>query len=129
MLTNGQLEEGLLVLVYNLSYWEYDRAKIEYLIIFIPFHKNLIEVLVDAQCHYLTNSCFFTDNANDTLETANIIPAHKCHDLNSELNALGTIFLILFLVIIISKAVIVIRKRLQTKRVVPINVVPLDFLN
>ena len=41
---NGQLEEGLLVLVDDLSYWEYDRAEIEYAIKLIPFNKNLIEV-------------------------------------------------------------------------------------
>lgn len=129
MQKNGQLEEGLLVLVDNISYWEYDRAEIEYFINLIPFNNNLIEVLVDAQCHCLTNGCFFTDNSNDTLEISNRIPVHKYHDLNSELYALGTIFLFLFFVIIITKAVIAIRRRLQKKRVAPISLVQLINLN
>ena len=85
MQKNGQLEEGLLVLVDDLSYWEYDRAEIEYAIKLIPFNKNLIEVLVDTQCHCLNKSCFFTDDANETLETSNNLPSYKYHDLNSEL--------------------------------------------
>lgn len=122
MLKNGQLDEGILVLVNDLVYWQYDRLEIEYEIRAIPFRTTLIEVSTqDAQCQCTTNSCYFTetDDLYDELDNAKKNTKKQYHDFNSELYAVGIIFLILFLVIILSNGILAIHRRLKNKRVVP----------
>lgn len=110
------------MLVNDLKYWRYDRPEIEFEIRSIPFNKSVIEDSDDAQCHCSTNSCYFTDDDDDeTIEKLNKNPAYKHHDLNSELFTVGIIFMILFLVIILSKGIILIHIRLKKRRVAPIN--------
>ncbi|CAO1343675.1 unnamed protein product [Diamesa tonsa] len=131
VMKNGELEEGVLVLVNDISYWQYDRPEIEYEIRAIPFIKTLSlrhdtsSMLASPEhCQCAINSCYFTDsdnNMNTTIEKTKTKPQYKSRDFKSELYTIGTIFLILFLVIILSNGIIAIHKKLKAKRVVSIN--------
>ncbi|CAO1311212.1 unnamed protein product [Diamesa serratosioi] len=117
---NGQLEEGLLVLVDDLTRWEYNQIEIELAITKIPFKNKLIDVSVDKDCQCLVNPCFFLDS-NENIQTQNKNTTYNSYDLNAELHKLGLIVLLFVLVIILINLVIVIRKRCKKNSIAPIN--------